>query len=64
MTADDFLAILSGRASNWQAGPGWLCFPRGGQVDFCALSIYCGYIKERVSRREINFCNLNSKLHE
>ena len=43
---------------------GWLCFPWGGQIDFCALSIYRVYIKARVSRRELNFCNLNSKFHE
>ena len=43
---------------------GWLRFPWGGQVDFCALSLYLVYIKARVSRGEINFCNLNSKFHE
>ena len=44
-----------------QPEAGWLCFPWDGQVDFCALSIYRVYIKARVSRREFNFCNLNSK---
>ena len=42
---------------------GWQHFPQGGQVDFYALSIYRGYIKARVSIKEINFCNLNSKFH-
>ena len=43
---------------------GWLGFPWGGQVDFCALSKYRSYIKARVFRREVDFCNLNSKFHE
>ena len=43
---------------------GWLSFPLGGQFDFCALSKYRSYIKKLVFRREVDFCNLNSKFHE
>ena len=44
----------------WWAVVGWLGFPWGGQVDFCALSKYRSYIKARVFRREVNFCNLKN----